>query len=355
MKTQPYISIFGVALVAISFAACGGGDGPSGNDPTLGITSIQSMGGTAIQNDSVASGKPTLAKHFMKGIDSLFGQRSAHAVTAPCPTNAHISFNIPGGKIWLDEVFMILDEVQFNTSPTSSDSPDDVELGPFALDLLNTDPDVNQAIDITVPPGKYNNVRFRVKRVDDTQSANSKVPARLIQKILGPKGNKRRPSVWIKGWVSLGTSPTCRDFIFVTDRRWEETIAFTTFSGDIVDAILELNLEKAFNAVLTDAAADAIEFRSEIGVPNPLTPISERLGDPFLDGRTKDKEKHGTPIAKMIADKLPWHFRILIQTADTVNFEDFPIGTTLIDDSASAVSQAIKTEDVTDLPEDPET
>jgi len=351
LKIQSHVGLIGLALLSLFFTACGGGDGPSGSEPTLGITSIERMGATAIPNNNIASGKPLMAKYFVNGIKSLFGEKTAHAAVGTCPASTPTSFGIPGGIIWLDEVFIILDEVQFNLV-SSSNSPDNVELGPFGLDLLNTEIGISQSIKISVPTGAYKSVRFRVKRVDDTQSSSSKVPPALIAKILDPvSSKKRRPSVWIRGLVSLDAAPTtCQDFTFVTDRRWEETISFSQFSGGSLDVVLELNLEKAFNAALDLLGKNATAFRDEIGTSNQNTLPQEQLGAVFLDGRKKDPD-HGTEIAGMIADQLPLHFRILTQSASVIDFESAVAGT-IIDDSAETVSQPVNEADIKDCTQD---
>jgi len=357
LEKVPRISFVAVTFLALLFAACGSGGGPPEENPTLGITSIQKMGATAIPNPAVSSGKSTSAKRLTKGFDLLFEEKLAHAaVGGTCPTETPTPFGIPGGRILLDEVFMILDEVQFNAASNSNTPGDEKEPGPFGLDLLNTDPNVEQSINISVPSGNYSNVRFRVKRVeDDTSSGTNQVPQFLIDKIRDPdSAAKRRPSVWIKGWISLDEAPaTCRDFTFVTDRRWEETIPFNQFSGGDVNAVLELKLEGAFNAALNSLGKKARDLQFEIGqAPSPpLKNSVEVLGDPFLDGRKKDPE-HGTPIAEAIADQLPFHFRVLVQRSDAIDFDDFAPDTSLIDKSAEPVSQDISESDFEDCTQD---
>jgi len=348
LKIQSHVGLIGLALLSLFFTACGGGDGPSGSEPTLGITSIERMGATAIPNNSIASGKLAFAKSFMNEMNLLFEDRLAHAVTTGvCPPIAHTSFGIKGGKICLEEVFIILDEVQFNTSPTSSGNLDSLEVGPFGLDLLNTEPLISQFIDISVPPGEYANIKFRVKRIEDTPPPGSKIPDLLRNTLFEPTV-KRRPSVWIKGCIDDGTTPlSCKPFIFVTDRRWEETISFNKFSGDTLDAVLELNLEKAFNSALNSLpnGATATDLKNEIGGG-----AIDNMGPGFLDGRKKNKA-HGTEIAELIADQLPLHFRILVQAAAVVDFENSVAGT-IIDNSAKTVSQPVNEADIRDCTQD---
>ncbi|MFQ5544253.1 MAG: hypothetical protein ACE5FY_07890 [Nitrospiria bacterium] len=352
MKRRFYIGIAFSLLSAMIFVACGGGGNPSGGgEPTLGITSIEKMGATAIPN-LIAETNSGLSSAFLNKID-LFQRRNIAYALGPlssCNISAPTSFAISGGKIWLEEVYVILDKVQFNQSVLSGSTPDEVAFGPFGLDLLNNDPDVEQSINIAVPAGEYKSVRFRVKRVDDTPPADSQIPPSLINKILGPPGSKRRPSVWIKGQIGVddGTGLfDCTPFTFLTDRRWEETIHFKEFNGSNADdAVLALDIGKAFQSTLESTATNASDLSIEVGTFNPKTEVQQRLGPGFLDGRVKDPN-HGTAIATEIAEQLPIHMKVFIQEVSDLN--GVPTGTTLIDDLATLVSDE-SIPDVVDIP-----
>jgi len=228
-----FLKFLGVTAIGLMVAGCGGGgSGDGGSDttaPTLGITSIQKVGATAIPNEN-ASSKPVFASNlFTKGWS--LGPRRAFAQTAPCVSDAPTSFGVSGGKVWIRQAYAILDEVEFNREPSTTPSP---EFGPFALDLTNTDANVGEAITVDVPEGNYSSVKYRIKRIE-----NDPLPIKNVEDVSAFRGKlvdgekKRRPSVWIDGMIGVGSEGEgffCKDFIFVADHRWEVRIPFRSAS-----------------------------------------------------------------------------------------------------------------------------
>lgn len=350
------LKFLGGAAIGLMVAACGGGgSGDGGSDataPTLGITSIQKVGATAIPNENVTS-KPVFASNlFGKGWS--LAPRQAFAQTS-CPESAPTSFAIPGGKIWVNQAYAILDEVEFNREPSTTPSP---EFGPFALDLTNTDSNVGEAITVDVPEGNYSSVKYRIKRIEDQAMPilNVADPGLFRSQVLD-NDKKRRPSVWVEGMIGIGSEAagfsSCKSFTFVTDHRWEVTIPFSGGASDqptALDAVLLFDLSGAFNAALTGSSAEALS--AEVGkCSSEVNGRGECMGSVYLDGRTKD-ERHGTPLAKKVTGEFPKHTKVFVQSVTaTRGFDDnpsasdqamvkstAPAGTTAIDDSAVRIS-----------------
>lgn len=339
--------------IGLTFAACGGGgeggsDGSGGGagNPTLGILSIQKLGATAIPNTSVSS-KPVFASNLF-GKGWRLGPRQAFAQAAPCVSGAPTSFAVSGGKVWINQAYAIVDEVEFNREPSTTASP---EFGPFALDLTNTDANVGEAITVDVPEGNYSSVKYRIKRIEDDLNQTIKNVADVgvfRGKLVGEP--KRRPSVWIEGAIGVGSDAqgfsSCREFIFVADHRWEVRVPFQSVSAGSTasNAVLLFDLEAAFTAGMAASGATAQSLGEEVGGG-----AEDNMGAQYLDGRTKD-EDHGTSIAKAITAALPGNVKIFSQSAtaprgfdDNPSVSDLvnstaPAGTTVIDDSANRVS-----------------
>lgn len=339
-------------VIGLTIAACGGGGSEEGSDgggagnPTLGILSIQKVGATAIPNANVSS-KPVFASNlFGKGWS--LGPRQAFAQAAPCVSDAPTSFNVSGGKIWINQAYAILDEVEFDREPSTTTSP---EFGPFALDLTNTDANVGEAITVDVPEGNYSSVKYRIKRIEDDVNQ----PIKNVENVGTFRGKlvgdpKRRPSVWIEGVIGVGSESggftSCRTFIFVADHRWEVRIPFQNASAGLTasNAVLLFDLEGAFTAGMTASGATAQSLAGEVGGG-----AEDNMGAQFLDGRTKDPD-HGTPIAEAVTAALPGNVKVFAQSVTaTRGFDDnpsvsdlvnstAPTGTTVIDDSAVRVS-----------------
>jgi len=335
MKTYLKLKFWMIAAIGLSVVACGGGGSDGTTAPTLGISSVQKMGATAIPNPAAAA-KPSFASNVLgKGVNWIFDKGVANAAAVPCSAAAASFFDISGGRVWISEAYAILDEVELKNEAAI----DDAEFGPFALDLTDTDDNVGEAIQIDAPAGNYTGVRFRVKRVEDeaTPILNVTDPAVFRSKVLD-NGVKRRPSIWVKGAIGVGseaTSFTCKDFTFVTDHRWEVTIPFKSASTGTtpVDAVILFDLEGAFKAMLTASNANARNLSDEVG--QVLNQGSEYMGTQYLDGRTKDPD-HGTPLAEALTAQVPGNMEVFVQGAGTIDAN--PNGTTVIDDSATRVT-----------------
>jgi hypothetical protein len=316
--------------IGLAVAACGGtGGGSSATTPTLEIASVQKMGATVIPNVNITSKPSLISAAFSKA--GRFSLRTGVAFAAHCPDPSLFvtSFDVDGGKIWIKEAYAILDEVEFETQP-STGSP---EVGPFALDLTNTDVNVGQAINMNVPAGNYSSVKFRIKRVEDDASPilNVTDPASFKAKVLDNNA-KRRPSVYIAGTIQATAGDACKEFIFIADHRWEVRIPFRSASASpaAAEAVLLFDLEGAIKSAMTASGGTALGLMGEVGAG-----AVDNMGAQFLDGRTKDPD-HGTPIAEAITAALPLKMKVFVQSAGAM--DDNPTGTTLMDDSAARVS-----------------
>jgi hypothetical protein len=236
---------------------------------------------------------------------------------------------VEGGKVWIKEAYAVLDEVEFETEP----STDSAEVGPFALDLTNTDDNVGQAVSVSAPAGNYSRIKFRIKRMDDAPAAilNVTDTASFRSKLMN-SSTKRRPSIYIAGTIHSSAGDLCKDFIFIADHRWEVKIPFRSFSSGAttVDAVILFDLESAFKSGMSSLAATAQSLSGEVGAGSV-----DHMGAQFLDGRTKDPD-HGTPIAEAITAALPRNMKIFVQSSGSM--DDNPKGITLVEDNATRVS-----------------
>ncbi len=326
MKKGFNLSACGTIVLALFLVGCGDS---STSSTAVNLGAINKIGVTAIPNQNAT--KPTIARNFIeKGISILFNQNIANAAHVECQNNnSSIVATIIGGEIEIDEAIVILDQVE---ADQQGDAVNDIEVGPFALDLLDKDPDAGETVTMTLPAGNYEKLKTDFKRIDD-DDPNSKIPAPITTKLLKSE-DKRRPSVWIKG--DLDVNGTCTPFTFVTDHRWKLTIPFVksfTGAGNGVDLIVLFRLVDALNDALTKNSENATTLVSEVGATTP-----DFMGAVFLDGRTKDPG-HGTPLAEAWAAQIPLNMDVFAQNKDAVSLDDSTTtGASLVDDSATRIS-----------------
>jgi hypothetical protein len=160
MKTS--LKFWIVAAIGFSVAACGKDGG--GGGPTLGITSIP----------KATQSKPSFASNVFQKTLNLVSARQATAQTAcPGPGEFVFSFDITGGKVYIQNAYAVLDEVEFEVVGSTSSS-DDVEFGPFAVDLTGNDDNVPDSIDLAALKNdpaavdkNFDEIKFKVKRLED--------------------------------------------------------------------------------------------------------------------------------------------------------------------------------------------
>jgi hypothetical protein len=324
-----------MTALGLGLSGCGGGGdsggvtGPVILVPTLEISSVQKVGATAVPNANAAAKPSLISAAFSKAGRFSFGTGVAFAAHCPDPALFATSFDVEGGKVWIKEAYAILDEVEFETEP----STDSAETGPFALDLTNNDDNVGQAISVNVPAGNYNAIKFRIKRMDDAPAPilNVTDAASFRGKLLN-SSTKRRPSVYIAGTVQATAGDVCKEFVFIADHRWEVEIPFRNASSGAasVDAVLLFDLEGSFKTAMAGLGATAEGLIGEVGAGT-----EDNMGAQFLDGRTKDPD-HGTPIAEAITAALPRNMKVFVQSSGTL--DDNPKGSTLVEDNATRVS-----------------
>ncbi len=328
MEKKTYFLNYGTMILTLLLAGCGGSDSNSTTAASLGT--VSKVGVTAIPNTN-ATTKPAFSGRFIeKGVKLLFNRGVANAAHTECQNNASpIIAAIAGGEIEIDEAIVILDQVE---ADLQGDSANDVKTGPFALDLLDNNPDAGETITMTLAAGNYEKLKTDFKRIGDNDP-NSNIPAAITTKLLN-SANERRPSVWIKG--DLDVDGVCTPFTFVTDHRWKVTIPFVKSfadAGNGVDLIVLFRLVNALTDALTKntANADALVLEVGAGTVDPM-------GAEFLDGRTKDPD-HGTTLAEAWAAEIPLNMDVFAQDKDVVSIDDStPTGTSLIDDSANRIS-----------------
>ncbi len=301
VKMKTLGAIFLISLLSFGCGSAGSGGNAGDGSPTLGITSIQKgVGGTP---------KPNLALNLMnKGLGFLFGT-PVIAQTACSPADSAITIPMNDGTIYITQAYAILDEVEFGL-PTSVIH---IQTGPFALDLTNRDPDVPEMVTLsTIPRNNYTFAKFKIGRLDATDlppinlvgDPLSSFISTLFDVIQG--GVERRPSIWIEGFMQLDTPGSlCEPFIFFTDKD-QKPVPPINFVGtgsidpSQLDVILFLDIEQAFADALGLSATPVQDFIGEIG--------SMPFEGDFLDGRTFNEGKMGTPNAVKLANEL---FRVL--------------------------------------------
>ncbi len=326
MKKGLNLPSCGIIVLTMFLAGCG----DSSSTPAANLGAINKIGVTAIPNSN-ATAKPVLARNFIeKGMNLLFNQNVANAAGGTCSITAPIVETIPGGTIEIDEAIVILDQVEAEQQNEAENGP---KVGPFALDLLDNNPDAGETISMDLPAGNYKELKTDFKRIDD--NPNNTIPLAITTKLTGEL--KRRPSVWIKGFLSDGTNvSSCKEFIFVTDHRWRIRVPFVnsfTDAGNGVDLVVVFRLVDALKDALTKNTADVTGLSAEVGA-GTVDPMAAEAGVDFLDGRTKDKD-HGTALAEAWAAELPLNMDVFAQNRDDNPNVD---GTTLVDDSAARIS-----------------
>jgi len=239
---------------------------------------------------------------------NLFSAKEAIAQAVTCPPDDFaFTFNLSDGTVWVTQVYAVIDEIEFedasSSSSSSSSSDDSPDSKVSAVDLTGTDDNVPDSVPLDVPTGRsYNEVKFKIKRLEDNpaeQPVNVNDLAAFLTRIGFNGNNLVRPSVYIEGFMALGTPGSftnCTSFKFVTDRRSSVRVPFATgtFDIDSEEAVLQIDIEAAFSGALINVLI------SEVGKDSPDKP----LGPGFLDGRLKDPSKFGTQAARTVADKL---------------------------------------------------
>lgn len=320
--------ICGTIALTLFIAGCGGGSSTTSTAVSLGA--INKVGATAIPNTNATS-KPMLSRNFIEeGIGLLFSHNIANAAHTECQNNASpIVEAIEGGEIEIDEAIVILAQVE---ADLAGDVANDPKAGPFALDLLDNNPDAGESVTMTVPEGNYEKLKTDFKRIDDDGASG--IPPAIRNKLLDD-ATERRASVWIKGDVAVGG--VCTPFTFVTDHRWKLTIPFVkafTDAGNGIDLIVLFRLVDALkDAIAKTSGADATTLVAEVGAGTV-----DPMGAAFLDGRTKDPD-HGTTLAEAWASEIPLNTDVFAQNKDAVTLDDSTdSGSSMVDDSANRIS-----------------
>lgn len=230
-KGFEFFEFFLIALILITFASCGGSGGGVGGSGAI------NMKATAQTNKQVVASlqKPTPLGRMW----AFLSGNEANAIHTPC-TNKEFSL-AGGGHVCIEKAYVVFDEVELERENPSTGVEDEVEFGPFIVDLAGFPGDgIPGEVSITVPAGQiFDEVKFKVDDLDDDDNDGLKiedngssddVPVNVSLANI-PSGLVKR-SLLIIGSATDGT--TTKAFTFTTDieARIKVPLTQTVFSGD---------------------------------------------------------------------------------------------------------------------------
>lgn len=218
----------------------------------------------------------------------------------------------------------------FTVPPSTS-----IETGAFAFDMTDSDDNglnvpESEILD-EILPDNYQQVKFKLSRLDEAQGPPDQRPKNLVGQQLDdfmaklfegspPLPDERRPSMWIEGFMEVTSTGNCSPFTFFTNKEQTITIPFAnqqTVDPSQLDVIFFLDIDQAFNNLSPTFVQD---LDAEIGM--------NIFGTDFLDGRDF-KDTLGTENAVTLAGKLTNAFEVFIQgpgTFDgTMDFDAVPV------------------------------
>ncbi|MEK7870931.1 MAG: hypothetical protein AAB244_00945 [Nitrospirota bacterium] len=163
---QLFIAVFVLGCLGIVMTSCGGGGsgtvgGGGGGGGTSGIT----LEATGLKNkQAVASLSKPYALDWMW---AFLSGNDANAAHETCDANKR--FNLSGGgSVCLDTAYIVFDEIELEQEDDTTGTEDEVEAGPFVVDLLGvTNDGIPGDIDLTVPDGVFDEIKFKVDDLDD--------------------------------------------------------------------------------------------------------------------------------------------------------------------------------------------
>lgn len=246
MKTILKFSV--IAAMGLSIAACGGGGG-SGSESGGSVGGSNASGltlkATALKSKTVVAAAPKLTDRMW----ALVSGREAIAQAA-CDDSKKFLLSDGTSFVCLEKAYVVFNEIELEKETEPSTNQDEIELGPFVVDLLGVaDDNIPSNISLAVPAGSFNKIKFKVKALDDNDN----------DKHLGGSTDDNPKNVTAsaaddakltgKSLVITGTKPDgITPFIFSSNIEGEIEIPFSKSVVDQSTLIAFFDLSAAFLA-----------------------------------------------------------------------------------------------------------
>lgn len=263
MKMRWYMKTIGLVSLTFAIAACGGSGGGSG-------TAISSEGGgtttlkaTALNTKTVIAAAPK--ENRLESMFALLSVKEAFATHSPgnCADGAKEFHLSDGGlaSVCLTSALVVYEEIELEQEGINEgeDQDDDVEVGPFVLDLLGTAGDgIPGSVSMPVPDGTLNKIELKIGDLDDDDNdglsqddddTSDDTPKNISIADANAAGLAGQ-SLVITGTAHDGTNPG-QNFTFKTNLEAKIEMPFTVPSGanPVVDGstlITVINLAPGF-------------------------------------------------------------------------------------------------------------
>lgn len=245
MKKFIYLLIMGIASLAM--VSCGGGGG-GGSSPSV------NMKVTALKNQQAVASLPK--SNAVDRMWAFLSAKTANAAHQPsdCPDSNKI-FLLSGGagtgaKVCLKTAYVVFNEIELEQESPPTGSPDELELGPFVVDLIGIPNDgIPGNIPVSVPTGKFDKIKFKIDDLDDKDNngqlnGNDDIPKNVSVANV-PAGLVGR-SLLITGSATDGTGAH-KEFTFKTDIEARITVPFTASVLDGSTLITFFDLSTGFS------------------------------------------------------------------------------------------------------------
>lgn len=303
-RTRRYAGTLGVLFFSLALAACGGGGGGGGGGdggPKAGEISLKA---TALKNQQAVAAAP-------KALDRMWAFLSAKEAVAQAGCDDNKKFTLQGGTetVCLTKTYVVFDEIELEQEPEPSTGGDEIELGPFVVDLLGVPDDgIPGSITIAVPDASFNKIKFKVDDLDDDDDdglnsddsgTDDDLPQNVSAQVAADAGLVKK-SLVIQGTASDGTS-----FTFSSDIEGEIEIPFSAAVLDQSTLITFFDLTAAFSALPSSAIASSMDGSMEDKNCSDTLDDSEKLAcaivkdinlfdDSDDDGLGDDSERRGS-------------------------------------------------------------
>lgn len=164
MNKKDCIKLIGTAMLALTVAACGSSGGGSGNTQ---VGDDIKLHATALKDQTVVAAAP---KTKLDTMLALFGGKEAVAAiqAGDCGAgNDARGFDLSGGSafVCLTKALIVYEEVELENE--GSAVKDEIEAGPFLVDLIGITDDIPGTITLNVPDGNFNKLEIEVGDLDD--------------------------------------------------------------------------------------------------------------------------------------------------------------------------------------------
>lgn len=241
MEIKYFTKTMIAGMLTLSIAACGSGGG-SGLSSEGGVANT--LKATALNNKTVIAAAPK-TNH----LDTMLALLTVNEVTAAhapgnCADDAKefmLSDSTGLASVCLKSALIVYEEIEFEQEGISEgdDQDDDVETGPYVMDLIGTaDDGISGSISLSVPDGIFNKIEIKIGDLDDRGADDGSLDD-------SPSSSDDRPvntsianansaglaghSLVITGTAHDGTNN--QDFTFKTNLEAKIEMPFTLPSG----------------------------------------------------------------------------------------------------------------------------